>query len=414
MPKASSSSRRPVPLLGDPFGTRRSLLHRTHRLRKPSPTRARRVPPALDLTSPAPDAPVDRGGADGRRRPRRRRPPGAAGHLDLPGGRGADRPPWSACSPPDDGRLLPGLGDAAARAAEPALGHRRPPAGRAPPAGRQRRAAAAADRSWPRSAACCSRRSRGSATCCRSGWPWARTSTSATWPRALVGAAYVRVDLVERRGEFAVRGGIVDVFPPTEEHPVRVDFFGDTVEEIRYFSVADQRSGDLTLTEVIASPCRELLLTDDVRAPGLRAGPAASRADRDAGQDRPGPRRRRDGGAVPGPGRRDGAAGRRCCRPTPTSWSAIPSWSAAGPSTWSRPARSSCTPPGPRRPAAARPRSTSAPRRTGRWPTSARPRWPGVWPGGRCRRSAPARPHGRRPLSRAGVIRTDDGEIIDF
>jgi transcription-repair coupling factor (superfamily II helicase) len=50
---------------------------------------------------------------------------------------------------------------------------------------------------------------------------------------ALVGAAYTRVDLVERRGEFAVRGGIVDVFSPTEEHPVRIDFFGDTVEEIR-------------------------------------------------------------------------------------------------------------------------------------------------------------------------------------
>ena len=83
---------------------------------------------------------------------------------------------------------------------------------------------------------------------------------------ALVGAAYTRVDLVERRGEFAVRGGIVDVFPPTEEHPVRVDFFGDTVEEIRYFSVADQRSSDLTLTEITASPCRELLLTDEVRA----------------------------------------------------------------------------------------------------------------------------------------------------
>jgi transcription-repair coupling factor (superfamily II helicase) len=84
--------------------------------------------------------------------------------------------------------------------------------------------------------------------------------------QALVDAAYVRVDLVERRGEFAVRGGIVDVFPPTEEHPVRIDFFGDTVEEIRYFSVADQRSGELTLAEVTASPCRELLLTDAVRA----------------------------------------------------------------------------------------------------------------------------------------------------
>jgi transcription-repair coupling factor (superfamily II helicase) len=84
--------------------------------------------------------------------------------------------------------------------------------------------------------------------------------------KALVGAAYVRVDLVERRGEFAVRGGIVDVFPPTEEHPLRVDFFGDTIEEIRYFSVADQRSSELTLKQVIASPCRELLLTDEVRA----------------------------------------------------------------------------------------------------------------------------------------------------
>ncbi len=83
---------------------------------------------------------------------------------------------------------------------------------------------------------------------------------------ALVGAAYTRVDMVERRGEFAVRGGIVDVFPPTEEHPVRVDFFGDTVEEIRYFSVADQRSTELTRSDIVASPCRELLLTNSVRA----------------------------------------------------------------------------------------------------------------------------------------------------
>src|SRR3712207_2032307 len=40
--------------------------------------------------------------------------------------------------------------------------------------------------------------------------------------RRLAGAAYSRVDLVERRGEFAVRGGIVDVFPPTEEHPLQI------------------------------------------------------------------------------------------------------------------------------------------------------------------------------------------------
>ena len=41
--------------------------------------------------------------------------------------------------------------------------------------------------------------------------------------------------MVEQRGEFAVRGGIVDVFPPTEEHPLRVEFWGDEVEEIRAF-----------------------------------------------------------------------------------------------------------------------------------------------------------------------------------
>ncbi|WP_420175907.1 transcription-repair coupling factor [Luteococcus sp. OSA5] len=84
--------------------------------------------------------------------------------------------------------------------------------------------------------------------------------------QALVGAAYNRVDLVERRGEFAVRGGIVDVFPPTEEHPVRIDFFGDEVDEIRHFTVADQRSMPSTITQVVASPCRELLLDDSVRA----------------------------------------------------------------------------------------------------------------------------------------------------
>jgi transcription-repair coupling factor (superfamily II helicase) len=62
--------------------------------------------------------------------------------------------------------------------------------------------------------------------------------------RRLADAAYTRVDLVEKRGEFAVRGGLVDVFPPTEQHPVRVEFWGDEVEEIRSFAVADQRTID--------------------------------------------------------------------------------------------------------------------------------------------------------------------------
>ncbi|MFC7861096.1 transcription-repair coupling factor [Arthrobacter koreensis] len=86
--------------------------------------------------------------------------------------------------------------------------------------------------------------------------------------KALADAAYARVDMVSHRGEFAVRGGILDVFPPTDDHPIRIDFFGDEVDSMRWFAVADQR----TLTgehvvhpkELYAPPCRELLITPDV------------------------------------------------------------------------------------------------------------------------------------------------------
>jgi transcription-repair coupling factor (superfamily II helicase) len=82
----------------------------------------------------------------------------------------------------------------------------------------------------------------------------------------LVELAYTRVDMVGKRGEFAVRGGILDVFAPTAEHPVRIEFWGDEVSEMRMFSVADQRSlPDITVDTLIAVPCRELMLTDDVR-----------------------------------------------------------------------------------------------------------------------------------------------------
>ncbi|TMR01697.1 transcription-repair coupling factor [Actinomadura soli] len=83
--------------------------------------------------------------------------------------------------------------------------------------------------------------------------------------RGLVNAGYHRVDLVEKRGEIAVRGGILDVFPPTEEHPLRVEFWGDTVEEIRYFKAADQRSLEVAQDGLWAPPCRELPLTPEVR-----------------------------------------------------------------------------------------------------------------------------------------------------
>ncbi|WP_460398207.1 transcription-repair coupling factor [Actinophytocola sediminis] len=85
----------------------------------------------------------------------------------------------------------------------------------------------------------------------------------------LVQLAYTRVDMVEKRGEFAVRGGILDIFVPTGEHPFRVEFWGDEVSEIRAFAVADQRSLPVEVGAVTAPPCRELLLTDEVRTRAL-------------------------------------------------------------------------------------------------------------------------------------------------
>jgi transcription-repair coupling factor (superfamily II helicase) len=82
----------------------------------------------------------------------------------------------------------------------------------------------------------------------------------------LVEIGYSREDIVTKRGEIAVRGGILDVFPPTEEHPVRIEFFGDTVDEIRSFHVADQLSFGEADHGLWAPPCRELLLTPGVRA----------------------------------------------------------------------------------------------------------------------------------------------------
>ena len=78
--------------------------------------------------------------------------------------------------------------------------------------------------------------------------------------------AYTRTDLVEKRGEFAVRGGIVDLFLPLSEHPVRIDFFGDEIEELSYFDVASQRTTDPVIGKLAILPCRELLLNADIRA----------------------------------------------------------------------------------------------------------------------------------------------------
>ena len=80
----------------------------------------------------------------------------------------------------------------------------------------------------------------------------------------LVEQAYQRVDMVSKRGEFAVRGGILDIFPTTAEHAVRLEFFGDELEEIREFSVSDQRSSSVKLESLTLFPARELIITPPV------------------------------------------------------------------------------------------------------------------------------------------------------
>ncbi|CAB5240234.1 unannotated protein [freshwater metagenome] len=81
----------------------------------------------------------------------------------------------------------------------------------------------------------------------------------------LTDLAYNRTDLVERRGEFAVRGGIVDLFLPLSSHPIRIDFFGDEIEDVSYFEVADQRTFAPVIGSLAVYPCRELLLTQTIR-----------------------------------------------------------------------------------------------------------------------------------------------------
>ena len=81
----------------------------------------------------------------------------------------------------------------------------------------------------------------------------------------LVFRAYNRVDMVERRGDFAVRGGIIDVFPPLANHPIRIEFFGDEIEEIKYFEISDQRTFAAVSDGVTLIPCREVLIDEQVK-----------------------------------------------------------------------------------------------------------------------------------------------------
>ena len=80
---------------------------------------------------------------------------------------------------------------------------------------------------------------------------------------------YERRPLVEDRGEFSVRGGIIDLFPPLYERPVRLEFWGDLLESLRYFDPASQRSQN-ALEDLVVLPASEVILDDAAREQALQ------------------------------------------------------------------------------------------------------------------------------------------------
>ena len=77
---------------------------------------------------------------------------------------------------------------------------------------------------------------------------------------SLIQLGYQPVPLVEERGSFAVRGDIIDLFPPDAKQPIRLDFYGDFIEKMRPFDPASQRSGEATLKVLTLIPSREMIL----------------------------------------------------------------------------------------------------------------------------------------------------------
>ena len=76
----------------------------------------------------------------------------------------------------------------------------------------------------------------------------------------LIGLGYLPVPVVEDRGTFSLRGDILDIFPAAGREPLRLDFFGDFIEQIRTFSPVDQRTGDRQCPEAMLLPAREMVL----------------------------------------------------------------------------------------------------------------------------------------------------------
>ncbi|MBW1992795.1 MAG: transcription-repair coupling factor, partial [Deltaproteobacteria bacterium] len=89
-----------------------------------------------------------------------------------------------------------------------------------------------------------------------------------TFLRQLQEGGYERRPLVEERGEYSVRGGIIDLFPPLYAQPVRLEFFGDQVESMRFFDPASQRSRG-SLEELLVLPVNEVILDVEARERAL-------------------------------------------------------------------------------------------------------------------------------------------------
>ncbi len=77
-------------------------------------------------------------------------------------------------------------------------------------------------------------------------------------------SGYIRVDMVNGAGQYSVRGGIVDFFPPKCEYPVRAEFFGDDIEQLEIFDILTQRRIENIVSAEI-TPAREILINNDVR-----------------------------------------------------------------------------------------------------------------------------------------------------
>lgn len=89
------------------------------------------------------------------------------------------------------------------------------------------------------------------------------------WSKSLILAGYEKAVNVESSGEYAIRGGIIDIYPLTAETPVRIELFGDVVDSIRTFSPKTQVSID-KIDKVTIDSASEMILTDDDIANGIK------------------------------------------------------------------------------------------------------------------------------------------------